>query len=80
LHVLFFGAERTDHLLYFVAGDLVPVARVDLQRVLGVVVAMAAAEGLAAAGRHDAAPTAVMRAAVGGRRTGRQREKAVSDE
>lgn len=41
---------------------------------------MAAAEGLAAAGRHDAAPTAVMRAAVGGRRTGRQREKAVSDE
>jgi hypothetical protein len=41
---------------------------------------MAAAEGLAAAGRHDAAPTAVMRAAVGDGRTGRQREKAVLDE
>lgn len=64
LHILFFGAERADHLFYFVAWDLVAIARVDLERVLGVVVAMAAAEDLAAAGRDDGAPAPVVRAAA----------------
>jgi hypothetical protein len=51
------------HLLDFVAGDLVTVIEMDLERILGLVVAMPAAEHLAAARRPDPASPRVMLAA-----------------
>lgn len=64
LHILFLAAERADNLGDFVARDLVPFAEVDLDRILCLVVAMPAAEDLAAAGRPYPAPPRVMLAAV----------------
>lgn len=64
LHILFFAAERADNLVDFVAWDLVPVAEVGLERILFLVVAMPAAEDLAAAGRAYPAAPRVMLAAV----------------
>lgn len=46
------------------AGDLVPVLEIDLERILGLVVAMPAVEDLAAARGPYLAPPHVMRAAV----------------
>jgi len=64
LHILFFAAERADNLGDFVSRDVVAIVEVDLERILGLVVAMPAAEHLAAARRPYAAPPRVMLAAV----------------
>lgn len=55
---------RSTNLLDFMAGDLVPVLEIDLERILGLVVAMPAVEDLAAARGPYLAPPHVMRAAV----------------